>query len=341
MTTLKDISRRSGFSVTTVSRALNGFEDVTADTRARIAAIARELNYRPNQVARKLVSGRSGMVALVLGAPPKPFEHAHFLPIVLGLSEAFSARDMDFVLHVGAGGDGMTTFDRMIDRGTMDGFILTAPEIDDARITRLIAQDIPFVAHGHVAGDTRYPYYDIDNMGLSWSMVDFVADLGHRRIGLINGPERWVYAAERLRGFRAALAARGLAYASDLVRHGDTSQAYGAQAAAGFFAMGAAAPTAILCCNSLVAAGVYESARAAGLRVPQDVSVVAHDDVLPQIDTARMDPPLTVTLLPVGDAAAPLADLLVRRIAGEPASALQVMHTAQLLPRGSTARVRG
>ena len=86
MTTLKDISRRSGYSVTTVSRALNGFPDVTEETRRRIEAVAREMNYRPNQVARKLVSGRSGMVGLVLGGPAvglrvRPFLRGHRRPL--------------------------------------------------------------------------------------------------------------------------------------------------------------------------------------------------------------------------------------------------------------------
>ncbi len=77
MTTLRDVARATGFSATTVSRALRGFDDVTEETRRRIEAVARQMNYRPHQIARKLVSGRSGMVGLVLEYPPRPFEHGH------------------------------------------------------------------------------------------------------------------------------------------------------------------------------------------------------------------------------------------------------------------------
>ena len=157
MTTLKDISRRSGYSVTTVSRALNGFPDVTEQTRRRIEAVAREMNYRPNQVARKLVSGRSGMVGLVLAAPPSAFEYGHFFEVIAGLSAAFSARDMDFVLHVGSGGDVLTTYNRLINRGTLDGFIVTAPEVEDARIELLLERDVAFVVHGHQPATTAMP----------------------------------------------------------------------------------------------------------------------------------------------------------------------------------------
>lgn len=334
MTTLKEISRRSGYSVTTVSRALNGFHDVTEATRARIAAVAAELNYRPNQVARKLVSGRSGMVGLVLAAPPLPFEHGHFLHVVAGLSEAFSARDLDFVLHVGAG-DVLGTLDRMVDRGTLDGFVLTAPEVADPRVALLQRRGVAFVVHGRDAPRPDYAFFDLDNAGLSARAVAALAGLGHRAIALLNGPEPRAYARERLRGFRAALAAQGLRHDPRLVRHGDTSEAYGATAAAQLLDA-AAPPTALLCCNSLTAAGALQTLRARGLRVPQDVSVMAHDDDLPQVDAAALDPPLSVTHRPLRAAGAPLADLLIRRIAGEPAERLQVMVEADLILRGST-----
>ncbi|HEU0221824.1 MAG TPA: substrate-binding domain-containing protein [Paracoccaceae bacterium] len=336
MTTLKDISRRSGYSVTTVSRALNGFDDVTEATRQRIEAIAREMNYRPNQVARKLVSGRSGMVGLVLEAPPSAFEYGHFFELVSGLSRAFSARDMDFVLHVGTGGDVLTTYKRLINRGTLDGFVVTAPEIGDARIALLLEREVPFVVHGHQIGDASYAYYDADNRAISQAAVSFLADLGHRRIGLLNGPEQWTYAQERLRGFRDALAERGLPFDPALVRHGDTSQAYGAQAGAELLGDPSTAPTAFICCNSLAAAGLLESLRARGLAVPRDISIVAHDDDLPQVQTDRLDPPLTVTWLPLRDCVEPLVELIIRRIRGEPVSDLQITNTAPLIERGST-----
>jgi LacI family transcriptional regulator len=335
VTTLKDISLRSGFSVTTVSRALNGYDDVTPDTRTRIEAIARAMNYRPNQVARKLVSGRSGMVGLVLATPPQPFEHGHFFEIVAGLSEAFSKRDMDFVLHVGSGDDALRTYDRLINRGTLDGFILTFPVIDDARVALLLERDVAFVVHGHQKGDDRYPYFDLDNHAVAVAAVDLLADLGHRRIAVLNGPEPWPSVAERLRGHREAMARRGLAFDPRLVRNGDTSPAYGARACAEFLGGGSGAPTAIVCCNALVAAGVYATAHAMGVSIPAELSVIAHDDALPQVNTASLDPPLTVTWGPLRDAAEPLADLIVRRIGGAPVGELQITQPPETVIRGS------
>ena len=335
MTTLKDISRRSGYSVTTVSRALNGHDDVTAETRRGIQAIAREMNYRPNQVARKLVSGRSGMVALVIEAPPRPFEHGHFFEIVSGLSGAFSRRDMDFVLHVGGGGDPLRTYERLINRGTLDGFILTFPVLGDRRIERLIRGDVAFVVHGPAVGDDRYAFFDVDNHAISAAAADVLADHGHRRIALLAGPQLWPSVAERLRGYCDALLRRGVPFDPALVRHGDTSPAFGARAAVELMASGPDAPTALICCNSLAAAGACAALGDLGLRVPGDVSLVAHDDDLPQVDVAALDPPLTVTRAPLRAAAEPLAALLVRRIEGAPVEALQVTRRAALVPRAS------
>jgi LacI family transcriptional regulator len=337
VTTLRDVSRRSGYSVTTVSRALNGFSDVTEATRKHIEAVARELNYRPNQVARKLVSGRSGMVGLVFAGPPAPFEHGHFFHIIAGCSREFSAQEMDFVLHIGTGEDDvLRTYSRLINRGTLDGFLVTAPDRRDARIALLLERDVPFVVHGRDPEQNGYPYFDADNRAIARAAAELLADLGHRRIALLNGPAPRAYSGERLQGFRDALAARGLTCEPQLVRHGDTSTAYGRAAAAELLALGQR-PTALVCCNSLAASGALEAIRAAGLRVPEDLSIVAHDDVLPQAETDHLNPPLTITRLPLEKSARPLVSLLLRRLAGADIEDLQITVGAETIRRASTA----
>ena len=339
MTTLRDVAKATGFSATTVSRALRGFDDVTEETRRRIEEVARALNYRPHQVARKLVTGRSGMVGLILAEPPKAFEHGHFFELVAGLSMAFSARGLDFVLHVGDGTDTLATHERLVARGALDGFVVTFPVADDPRIEMLLARDYPFVVHGHHRGDARYAYFDDDNRDVSEQAVDVLATAGHRRVALIAGPAIWPSVAARLEGFHAAMARWQLPVDPSLIVHGDTSAAHGVEACDSVLGLGRDRPTAVICCNSLVAAGVYETASRRGLSVPRDLAVVAHDDVLPQVRTDALDPPLTVTRLALRDAAEPLADLLVRRIAGEPVSTLQVTRKAELVERNSVSRL--
>ncbi len=337
MITLKDVSRRSGYSVTTVSRALNGFDDVAEKTRLRIEAVARELGYQPNLAARKLVSGRSGMVALVLAAPPAPFEQGHFFHTVAGCSRAFSGCGMDFVLHIGSGEDDvLATYTRLINRGNLDGFIVTAPDVRDPRIALLLERGVPFVVHGRDPEQSGYPFVDADNAGIARRAVDHLADLGHHRIALLNGPDARAYASERVRGFREAVTTRGLDADPRLVRSGDTSEFYGQTATEALLSL-EPRPTAIVCCNSLVAGGVYRALAAVGLDVPRDVSVVAHDDLLPQADTARFDPPLTVTRLGLDAAFEPLARLFACLSAGQDVEALVLEQEAEFVVRSSTA----
>jgi LacI family transcriptional regulator len=337
MSTLKDVSRHSGYSVTTVSRALNGFDDVAETTRLRIEAVARDLGYQPNLAARKLVSGRSGMVALVLAAPPAPFEQGHFFHTVAGCSRAFSGCGMDFVLHIGSGEDDvLKTYTRLINRGNLDGFIVTAPDVGDPRIALLLERGVPFVVHGRDPEQGGYPFVDADNAGIARAAVDHLADLGHHRIALLNGPQARAYASERLRGFREAVTARGLDADPRLVRAGDTSEHYGQTATQALLSLDRR-PTAIVCCNSLVATGVYQTLESSGLDVPRDVSVVAHDDLLPQADTARFHPPLTVTRLGLEAAFEPLARLFGGLSADKNVEALFAEQAAEFVVRGSTA----
>lgn len=138
MATLRDISRRLGLSVTQVSRALNGHDDVNAETRNRVITVAREMNYFPNISARKLASGRSGIVGLVLEDGDAGPSDAVFVQMIKGLSRCFSERGMQFVLHMAnSGEDAVKVHERLIKGGSLDGFVVIEPQAKDARIDYL------------------------------------------------------------------------------------------------------------------------------------------------------------------------------------------------------------
>lgn len=340
MATLKDIAKITGLSATTVSRALRGFDDVTPKTRKRVQEVARNLNYRPNHSARKLVSGRSGIVGLVLDKAPAAFESAHFFEITHALSAAMAERDLDLMLHISTDPDPLQTYDRLIAQGMMDGFVLLFPGIDDPRMEFLKGRGVPFVVHGKTVEAPDYPFFDVDTTDLTRRAVEHLVGYGHRRIALLSGEVHWRVSRERVQAFTDALGRADLAVAPELIQYGDTSRAFGHDAARDLLGATPDRPTAFVCCNSLVAAGVMKAVAEAGLSVPRDISIVAHDDLLPGVDTARLEPPLTVTREAVRDAGKPLAELLLRRLNGESESDLQVLNTAQWIERGSVAPVR-
>lgn len=335
LTTLRDISRHLGLSVTQVSRALNGHSDVGADTRERVLEAAKALNYQPNLSARKLVSGRSGIVGLVLPGVPAPQFDSLFVQIVGGLSRHFSARAMQFVLHIAdPEEDPVRVYERLVNSGSLDGFVILEPVENDARIAYLQARKVPFVLHGRHRLKPDYPFYDIDNEGVGHALGSLLLEQGHRRIALLNGVAARTYSEARLSGFRRAFAEAGARFESASVLNGEMTDGFGLLSVARLWADGTP-PTGIACGNMMVAKGVLAALQAMGLSVPADVSVVAHDDALPGMNSALMPVPLTVTYSPLQDSWKPLAELLAGAVAGEKLVDLQRFGQFEIVRRAS------
>lgn len=337
MATLKDIARRLDLSPATVSRALNGFPEVAQATRARVSAAAEEMGYRPNRTARQLVTGRSGMAAMILQVAPDIGGDPGLLQMATGLSHHLAAAGLDMVFAVDQGGDPVAPYARMLARRMVDGFILAAPLEHDARIRHLDRAGAAFVVHGRSDDRIETAFYDVDNGAAIRDAVGLLADLGHRRLALVNGPDGLAYARQRARAFRRALAHHGLDAAAARVSHGPTDAASGyLRALAALGGRDGPPPTAFVCASVPVAEGVCRALADRGLRVPADASVIAHDDATPGPQAAEIAPGLTVTRAPLLDACRPLAEMLAARIAGTPPRALQVVRRAELIPRGST-----
>ena len=339
MTTLRDLSKHLGLSVTQISRALNGHADVGEDTRDRVLAAARQLNYQPNLSARKLVSGRSGIVGLVLpGVPARQFDSL-FVQIVGGLSQHFSARNMQFVLHISdPGDDPVRVYERLVNSGSLDGFVVLEPVANDPRLAFLRSRSVPFVLHGRMGPQPDHPFFDIDNEAVGHRLARFLLDAGHRRIAFLNGIAGRTYAEARASGFRRACAEAGVPLAPGWIRNGEMTDGYGLIETARLWSE-PSPPTGIACGNILITNGVFSALKAMGLSVPQDVSVVAHDDELPGLDSATMPAPLTVTLSPLQESWKPLADILAGVIEGEPIQNLQRFGSIDEVERGSVQRL--
>lgn len=336
MVTLKDVARSVGLSVTQVSRALNDHLDVNEETRRRVKEEAVRLGYEPNISARKLVSGRSGIVALVDTKYPGLTSDFLFFEIVAGLSSEFSRRGMQFVLHVAEEHDDIiAVYQKLVGNGSLDGFVLTKPVANDPRIDYLAKRKVPFVVHGRLPGRETYPHFDIDNRFVAVESVSRFLRAGHRRIGLINGVAHFTYAMARHDGYRDTLEGAGIAYDPALVRHGHMTEEFGYRSTLEMLDLDP--PTAIFSSNVLIAAGVYRAAAERGLRIPQDLSVIAHDDDLPNADPASFEPPLSTTFSPLSASWPPLAEYLTGAIQGRPLADLQHVEQPVFVARASVA----
>lgn len=337
MATLKDIGQELGLSPATVSRALNGFPEVSLKTRERVQEVADRLGYRANRSAQRLVTGRSGMVGMIVKTNADLRADQTFMEVLVGMTAALAARDTDLVLAVDQGRDPVEAYRRMLDRDMLDGFIMNAPVLNDPRVSFLQEQGIPFVLHGRDRQEPDYPFYTIDNYAVAAESVQLLTALGHKRIAFLNGMEGYSHAVRRRQGYLDAMAEAGLPVAEGALTHDNPSEAAGYRQALSLLAgQRGAPPTAFMCSSMLLAEGVMRAVKDRGLSVPDDVSVIAHDDDLPLLRAISFTPALTVTRAPLRDACVPLANALIDLIGGADPSTLQTLARAELIVRDST-----
>lgn len=292
MATLKQIARHLGVSVTQVSRALNDHDDVSRATKERVWEAARELGYTPNLTARKLRSGRSGIVAMIVPARSETVEIELLMEAVMGLSAGFSRRDMQFVLRVLSDGeDAAEAHEKLLRGGSVDGVVVADPRVSDPRIAVLEASGTPFVVHGRDRLPAPYRFVDIDHREVGYRLAASLADRGCQRIALVDGPADRPYSVLRHDGFSAALTERGLTVDPALVVPGLMTEARGRDTGDALRAEGV---DGVVAGNMMLAAGLRASLG--------PLPIAAHDDDLLRYGPDTVGAPLVRTLAPLSDA---------------------------------------
>lgn len=334
---IREVARRSGVSVATVSRALNDRPDVSAATRERVVAIAAELGYRPNHQARTLVRRRSDLVGLIwdTGYLPTRGRHPFLQDLLVGLKMAFADAGRHLLL-LSTTEPRVDGFVRTAREHSLDGLVLMGVDEGQPAITALLTSEVPCVAvdlplHGRRAG-----FVTSDNRAGAASAVAHLHALGHRRIATITGPATSLPAAERLAGYRYQTARLGLPHRQEYVGTGDFFLASGREAMQVLLAL-PDPPTAVFVAGDEMAIGAMDALTEAGVEVPGQLSVVGYDDVEA---AALVRPALTTVAQDPGQLAAAVAGLLADLIAGDgPESGSPRLVPNRLVVRDSTGPV--
>ncbi len=271
MVTIKDVARIAGVSVATVSRVLNGSDLVRDGTRDRVQQIALDLGYSPHGAARSLITNRTHTIGVLLPDIYGEF----FSEVIRGIDQA--AQREGYHLLVSSARDDLESALRSM-RGRVDGLIVMSPALDAIASRRSLPEHFPVVLLNCPPSDAAYDSLGIANFEGAHAMVRHLAGLGHRRIAIIRGEERNFDAAERLRGYRAAVRELGLDVAPGLELPGDFSEAAG-HAAAQLILGNGLRPTAVFAANDGMAIGALSAFREAGLQVPVDIAVTGFDDI--------------------------------------------------------------
>ncbi|WP_025156301.1 LacI family DNA-binding transcriptional regulator [Leifsonia aquatica] len=328
--TLEAVAARAGVSRATVSRVVNGSTKVTPEVVAAVTAAIADLNYVPNRAARSLASRRTQVIALVVPeSTAKVFADPFFASIVQGV--ALSLADTEYTLNMVISSE--TNPDktrRYLMGGNVDGALVVSHHSGDHSYVELGAS-LPIVFGGRPVGDeTGESYFvDVDNVSGSAGATEHLIARGRRSIALITGPQDMPAGLDRLVGWRRALEAHGLD--SSLVELGDFSPLSGKEAMRRLLARGVPID-GLFAANDQMAAGAYSAIREAGLTIPGDIAVVGFDDDNFGITAA---PPLTTVHQPSIGLGQAMAQVLVRRIAGEQVERVTLLPT-ELVVREST-----
>ncbi len=303
------------------------------ETRQRVIDAARQLDYHPDVIARRMVKGRTSIIGFVLRQTPDQVFSDRFLPqVLMGLSKAASSQGYHLLIEPAPPDGGQSDYTRLIRERHVDGIVLSGPRFDDEEIIRLHLEDAPIVLMGQLP-HTDLPFVDVDNVGGAMLATQHLIDLGHRRIGFIsNAPLTYTASNDRLTGYRQTLLAAEIPYDEALVHCGDFTPASG-EVAMNELLQIHPRPTAAFIASDTVLMGALKTLRIAGLNVPNDIALVGFDDV-PLAEF--FEPPLTTVRLPAYGLGWGAGDMLIRRINQESIKQPAILLETELVIRKSS-----
>jgi LacI family transcriptional regulator len=325
-----DVARRAGVSIMTVSRVINGAENVRPETREKVLEAIRELAYYPNAAARALTRNRSSVMEILIPHEDYFFSSEYFSELIFGIEKVVHDSDYNLIFNTYDPARG-AEYAVLYKQRKVDGLLIVAPASNDRTIGKLHEESIPFVLVNGRVDDLEVSFVDVDNVAGSFLAVEYLYDLGHRRIGIITGNLLVVNARHRLQGYLDFLTERGFPDAEKWVFHGNWSEDSGY---AGFSHLMKRKdpPSAIFCSNDLMAIGAMRAAADMGVDIPETVSIVGYDDIRL---ASFVNPRLTTIHQPIDLVGKTAAELLLGFLSGRQDYPQQVTLQPELIVRKS------
>ena len=328
---LADVARAAGVGTSIASRVLNGDPTVSIrpETRERILVAARALNYRPNALARGLKLARTMSLGLVVNLAYYPENEA----ILVGVERrAASAGYVTLVADASEFTEQGEAYRRLLFERRVDGIVIASALVEDELIRELAEESFPFVLVNRRLDGVSPSATGDDELGMRIA-VAHLAGLGHRRIAFVAGPLTAEVIQRQLAGFHSGMRDAGLEIPPAHIVEATLDEDSGFRCMERLLALDPR-PTAVVIWSPTTAVSALASARRRGLRLPGELSIVAHKDAGL---AAYLDPPLTTVRMPLREAAEAGVDCLLRAIGGEPVESVVVETPPVLVERGSTA----
>lgn len=308
--TIKDIANVTGFSINTVSRALNSKPEIRTETKEKILETATRLGYRPNRLAKGLRLNKTATIGVIVTDVANPF----FGALVKGVARA--ARDLGYSIILQDTDEAYAGEEEAIQvmlSEQVDGLLITPVQSRKETIEKLAAARFPFVLLGRYFDDLETAYVVPNDYQGGFLATEHLLEQGHTQIAMVNGPLHISSARERFQGFKDALNRYGVPLDKSLVKTGALTVDAGRSLARSFFKR-ESPPTAIVSYSDFVAFGVMQTIREVGFSIPDDVAIVGYDDV--QLASC-LKVPLTTIRTPKEKMGRQAMQVLARRLRGD------------------------
>jgi LacI family transcriptional regulator len=332
-TTIRDVAKKLNVSIYTVSRALDGYDDVAEKTRKLVIKTANEMGYAPNRAARQLRRQKAETIGFIIPSISKRLSEPFFTEFVVGLGEELSARNFDLLIANATTEEAeQNLYHRWVNSHKVDGFILSRICKRDWRVNNLARWGVPFVGLGKSHGRIKYPCVRVEGAKAYLDLVQHIQGNGFSHFAFVGGPVDLINQIDRLRWFNTALKKTGSEVNPKEIVFTDMSSTGGYEAARRLL-MKPIPPDAIVCVNDETAFGVLHAVHEQGLIVGKDVAVAGFEGVQ---DSRFTEPALTTLDIPVAETARQLVRLLIEHLDNQTLETREIVVEPELLVRAST-----
>lgn len=329
VTTIKDIAQAAGVSVATVSRVLNRKEGMSVKTRERVLKTASLLNYHTNLRARGLVKKGADIIEIIIPRTSEfAFSNPYYSEILKGIAKKARESGKYLLFSFSA----QESYATLYQHGLSAGIIVLANRTDDHWIEEARKMKIPMVLIPGYPDGKYLPSVDWDNIDGAFKAVNYLVEVGHRRIGFLTGLPNSKYSIERLQGYRRVLEKSHIDFREELIIEMNFTQDGGYEGMKRLLSI-SELPTAVLVINDYSAVGALRAVKQAGYRVPEDFSIVSFGDT---ILASMTDPALTTVREPYQELGYEATTMLIRLINGRRLAKRHVVFPVELIVRKST-----
>ncbi|MCE1254866.1 MAG: LacI family transcriptional regulator [Anaerolineae bacterium] len=310
--TIRDLANKLNLSITQVSRALGGYNDVSETTRQKVLDAAHEMGYEPSYAARQLRRKKTDAIGFILPTSSPRFSDPFYASFLTGLCDEAACHQIDVVVSSSPPDSEQEKdmYRRWSQGSRVDGLVINRIRVNDWRIQYLADKNIPFVTLGRPEHNFPFPSFKVNERYGFYKLTRHLINKGHQRIAFVGGPDDLIIQIERSAGYYQALEEAGLDVKGEYILKSEMSEAAGFEAVQALLML-PEKPDAILTINDQVAIGGLRAIRKAGFKAGTDIAIAGYDGIR---ETAFTDPPLTTIYQPTYEIARQLVLLLLDSI---------------------------